>query len=191
MTALKKTDPPAKMTFDEFMQWYETAEGRWELHDGVPVRRHDPAKGHSERAGHVRAKSRIYQALENALAGADFKCEALGDGMTVKIDENVSYEPDALVYCGDRLDGDELVVPAPVIIVEVLSPSTACKDVSDKLDDYFRLPSVEHYLILDPKSARIVHHYRDGENINQKAVNETELRLEPPGVLVDVGGVFE
>ena len=39
-----------------------------------------------------------------------------------------------------------------MIVVEVLSPSTRHIDASKKLAGYFRLPSVAHYLIVDPTS---------------------------------------
>ncbi|MCF6200351.1 MAG: Uma2 family endonuclease [Hyphomicrobiaceae bacterium] len=52
-------------------------------------------------------------------------------------------------------------MPDPLIIVEVLSPSTAYKDVGDKLAHYFKLASVAHYLIIDPKNSHIMHYFRE------------------------------
>ena len=63
---------------------------------------------------------------------------ALPDGMTVRIDDVTAYEPDALVYCGTKLPPSAVEVPNPVIVVEVLSPSTRHIDLSAKLADYFR-----------------------------------------------------
>ncbi|MGH6674553.1 MAG: Uma2 family endonuclease [Xanthobacteraceae bacterium] len=70
--------------------------------------------------------------------------------MTVRIDDHTAYEPDALVYCGARLSRGSMIVAAPVIVVEVLSPATAHTDTSAKLIGYFKVPSVMHYLVLDP-----------------------------------------
>jgi Uma2 family endonuclease len=42
----------------------------------------------------------------------------------------------------------------------VLSPSTAAIDHGLKLTAYFSLPSVEHYLILDPDRRVVIHHKR-------------------------------
>ena len=191
MPALEKQPiPPQKMTFDDFIAWYETQEGRWELHDGVPVRRHDPAKGQSERFGHLRAKHAIVKALEAAIEKAGLTCEAVPDGVTVQISDYKSYEPDALVYCGQRIGDDKLVAPTPLIIAEVLSPSTAWKDVSDKLHDYFTLESVQHYLILDPSHKTIQHHYRDGETIAVQAVTTECLQIDPPEIKLFVGNIF-
>ena len=179
MPALKQPDVPAKkMNFDEFMEWYETAEGKWELHDGIPVRLHDPALGQAERFGHSRSKARIFAALEKAVNEARLDCEVLPDGMAIKIDGDSSYEPDAQVYCGARRGDDELVVPNPVIVVEVLSPSTIYKDLNDKVRGYFSLESIMHYLISDPVKQTIVHYYRSGEDIIYKPITKTRLQLD-------------
>ncbi len=189
-SAAKSFDTLPKMNVKEFMQWYETQEGRWELHNGIPVRKHDPITGQSERFGHLRTKSEIYLALREAIQKAKLKCEAISDGATVNIDDEVSYEPDALVYCGERIDNNELSVPNPVIIVEVLSPSTAYKDISEKLEDYFKLPSVGHYLILDPRNGHITHHYRDGDQVAMQAVTGKTLQLTPPNMTLDLTALF-
>jgi Uma2 family endonuclease len=82
--------------------------------------------------------------LAGGIAAAGLPCEALPDGMTVKIDEHTAYEPDTLVHRGEALADDAVIVPAPVIMVEVLLPSTAARDTGAKLADYFGLPSVCH-----------------------------------------------
>ena len=91
-----------------------------------------------ERAAHARRKAEIWLALRDGIKAGGLSCEALPDGMTVKIDEHTAYEPDAVVHCGEALADDAVIVPAPVIVVEVLSPSTAARDTGAKLADYFR-----------------------------------------------------
>src|SRR3712207_9097062 len=63
---------------------------------------------------------------------AGLGCEAFADGMTVEIGEDYDYEPDAVVNCGDRLHPDVVAAPNPVIVVEVLSPSTQSTDTGAK-----------------------------------------------------------
>jgi Uma2 family endonuclease len=60
----------------------------------------------------------------------------------VRIDDHTAYEPDALVYCDDNLAPDAMLIPNPIIVVEVLSPTTRHGDTSAKLIGYFKLPSV-------------------------------------------------
>ena len=193
MTALKKQTPPDKrMTVGEFLEWSEMAEGRWELIDGVPVRKHDPARGQSERAGHAGAKAEIYLALRQAVERAGAACHVLPDGMSVRVSESKCYEPDALLYCGERLDKQAIEVPQPLIIVEVLSPGTRYKDLSEKLADYFTLPSLRHYLVLDPDQERIWHYGRknETEDIIVTLVTDSHLLLDPPGIDVRLEDIF-
>ncbi len=181
-----------KMNVDEFLLWREDKEGRWELHDGIPVRLHDPARMHSERARHARAKGQAYLAFKAAIAKQNLPCEAFPNGMTVRINADKSYEPDALVNCGDKIDGDQIIVPNPVIIVEVLSPSTAYQDVGTKLLDYFSLPSMKHYLIANPVTRSIQHFSRnlDGTT-DEKTYNAGTIPLNPPDISITVEEVFE
>jgi Uma2 family endonuclease len=103
-----------------------------------------------EGVGHTEIKGAVYAALLTAIRSRGLPCHTLMDGPTVRIGDATAYEPDALVYCGEKLPPTTVEVPNPVIVGEVLSPSTRRVDVSRKLADYFRLPSVTHYLIVDP-----------------------------------------
>ena len=67
----------------------------------------------------------------------------------VAIAEHTVYEPDVLVNCGAPVGADSLLAPAPVIVVEVITPTSRSLDTNGKLADYFRLESVNHYLVVD------------------------------------------
>jgi Uma2 family endonuclease len=182
MTALPKR---TKMTVDEFLAWAETQDGRWELFDGVPVAMSP------ERVIHVRVKYRVVRALETAIEAEGRPCEVLLDGVAVRVDTHRSYQPDALVYCGPSLQGDTLEVPAPVVVVEVLSPSNAMKDLRDKLVGYFMVPSIVHYLIVDPDSRLVIHHARNSDAIATRILNDrSSLKLDPPGLEMAVAEFF-
>jgi Uma2 family endonuclease len=124
-------------------------------------------------------------ALAEALNRAGLSCEAMPDGATVRINERTAYEPDALVYCGPRLSGADIEVPNPVIVVEVASPSTRDTDTGAKFRGFFSLPSVRHYLIIDPEERFIVHHERgaDGKIVSTSRT-EGVLALDPLGIEV-------
>jgi Uma2 family endonuclease len=78
-------------------------------------------------------------------------------------------------------------------VAEVLSPTTRRIDASLKLAGYFRVPSVAHYLIVDPDQPLIIHHARgNNDTILTRIVREGTIALEPPGLdlaLDDVYGV--
>jgi Uma2 family endonuclease len=105
---------------------------------------------------------------------------AIPDSDGVRISARTMYIPDALVDCGPRLPPDTLEILNPVIVVEVLSPTTAAYDQNDKIAGYFSLPSVMHYLVLNPDTRRGVHHKRGpGELIETRLSREGALRLDP------------
>ena len=80
-------------------------------------------------------------------------------------------------------------------MVEVLSPSTKHVDAGTKLAGYFRVPSVVHYLIVDPDQPLVIHHARQADDsILTHIVREGVIKLDPPGLelaLVDVYGAAQ
>lgn len=176
--------PERKMDVDEYLAWAEGRPGRYELYAGV-VYTMSP-----ERVRHGEVKYATQSALAAAIKRAGAPCHMLPDGMTVRIDRHTAHEPDALVYCGPKLPGSAVEVPDPIILVEVLSPSTRHIDASAKLD-YFTLPSVRHYLIIDPEKPFVVHHARVNDDlIETKILRDGSLRFEPPGLSVAVADLY-
>jgi len=175
-----------RMTVDAFIDWaMAQPSGRYELLDGK-VYAMSP-----ERAGHNETKQLTWLALREALRTRGLPCRAYGDGLTVPIDEATSYEPDALVRCGPPLDADAVKVLDPLIVVEVVSPGSRRIDTHTKLTDYFRLASVQHYLVLDAANRRLVCHSRDaGGSIRTSLHHEGRVVLDPPGLSLDVAACF-
>jgi len=174
-----------RMIVDEFLTWAEGKEGRWELLDGEPVAMSP------ERVIHALTKGQAFVALKNAIALAEAPCRAFPDGATVRISGRTAFEPDALVHCGPPLPPDAIEIPDPVIVVEVLSDRTAARDHGAKLEGYFSLPSVVHYLILDPDTRRMIHHKRGrGDIIETRLLRDAALRLDPPGLELSVRDMF-
>jgi Uma2 family endonuclease len=81
--------------------------------------------------------------------------------------------------------------PSPTIIVDVLSPGTKKRDHGVKLQGYFTLPSLHHYLIIDPDRRLLIHHRRDaGSPSETEIVTGPRLKLEPPGLDVELTEVL-
>ncbi|HEY3623261.1 MAG TPA: Uma2 family endonuclease [Roseiarcus sp.] len=178
-TALKQ------MTVDEFLLWAEGKEERWELHDGVPVMMSP------ERSLHAETKAEAYVALREAIRLKGLSCRVYPDGMAVRVDARTTYEPDASVTCGPRAPADAIEIDNPVIVVEVLSPTTAAVDHGRKLSGYFSIPSVEHYLILDPDRRVAIHHKRGASDaMETRVLTGGVARLDPPGFEVAVEALF-
>lgn len=172
MTVVRKS----LMNHTEFLTWAADQPGKWELIDGVPVAMSP------ERVSHSETKYRVTHALDGAIQKSGAPCRFLIDGVLVPIDANRSYQPDALVYCGPAASGEALEVSNPIIVVEVLSPSTALRDLRDKLAGYFLVPSIMHYLIVDPDKALVIHHRRTETAIETRIATSGAITLDPPGL---------
>jgi Uma2 family endonuclease len=169
------------MTVDEYLAWAEQQPGRYELYAGT-VHVTEPG-----RALHAEVKYAVQSALLAAIKVAGVPCHMLPDGMTVRVDRHTAHEPDALVYCGKALPDSAIEVPEPTILVEVLSPTTRHIDASAKLGGYFSLPSVRHYLVVDPDKPLVMHHARrQGETIETRILYDGPIDLDPPGIEVTV-----
>jgi Uma2 family endonuclease len=79
------------------------------------------------------------------------------------------------------------MVPDALVLVEVLSPDSGTRDRATKPRAYFRLPTVQHYLIVWPDEQRIVRHSRapSGE-ISTQIFTSGAISLDPPGIVVTV-----
>jgi Uma2 family endonuclease len=178
-------EPEIRMTRPQYRAWAEQqALGRFERIAGVVVARPP------ERAGHALRKAAARDVLLRAVRDAGLPCEVFPDGMTIEVDDS-DYEPDAVLRCGDRLPNDAVAVPDPMVIVEVVSPSTSGIDLGVKFRDYFRVPALRHYLIIWPEEPRIVRHSRgpSGEIATEIFTSGT-LDLDPPGISLNFSDFY-
>jgi Uma2 family endonuclease len=185
MNALAPTNTK-RMTTTEFLAWAETQnQGRYELVQGEIIAMAP------ERLGHARSKAFGWRALAAAIDTAGLACEAVIDGIGVQIDDETTYVPDTVVNCGPAMPPDVMLASNPVIVVEVLSPSTRNLDKSIKLADYFRLPGLHHYLIVDLKKRHVLHHQRQPDgSVLVRIIKDGQLTLEPPGITIAVADLF-
>ena len=144
-----------------------------------------------ERVVHNETKGQVFRALWSAVERAGATCRVHIEGLGVRVGAGNVFGPDALVACGPPPPGDALEITDPVIVVEILSPSTAAIDHGPKLMGYFSLPSLAHYLILDPERRVAIHHKRGkGDIIETRILSEGVVRLDPPGIEAPVAEMF-
>jgi len=178
--------PNVRMNVDEFLAWSERQpDDRYELVDGeiVAMTR--------DRAGHNRTKGAAYVALRDAVRAAALPCEVFIDGMAVAINENTVRIPDVIVQCGAELDSTALVTDLPVIVVEVVSPSSERDDIDTKFMDYFSVTSIRHYLVLFSERRAVVHHRRNERGvIESRIMKDGEVALDPPSLSVSVAALL-
>lgn len=130
----------APRTLEEFLDWLPFQEMRFEW-DGVqPVAMDGGTFAHSELA------SRVFDALRPALRGGP--CTPIRTDVRAMTARGTRVRfPDLVVTCRPIRPSD-VVVPDPVLILEVLSESTAAVDRGVKRAEYTALPSLRRYVVL-------------------------------------------
>lgn len=176
-----------RMTSDEFLVWAarQPGDAKYELHDGLVVPKGDMDEA-TGMAGERRLHGMVKRNVLASLLPVKLPCAPYVDGVAVKIDEGKTYIPDVLVDCGDQSDMAEMTAAEPVIVVEVLSDSTSKTDMGAKLEGYFSVPSVLHYLIVDGADRRVIYHMRDGDRIATQILHTGSLTLDPPAVTITI-----
>ncbi len=176
------------MNRTDFLAWVEQQpRGRFERVHGEVV------EMSPELIAHARVKAAIWLALRNAIAAAGLQSsyEALPDGVTVQVGDGSDYEPDVVVTAGERAPGTAIAVPNPVIVVEVLSRGTRRVDTTQKLFDYFTVPSIRHYLIVSANEQKAGHHRRlDDGTIATTVVTEGDIVFDSPGITVSLASFY-
>ena len=135
------------MTAEAFLAWDETQTVKHEFLRGEVFAMAGAGKAHMSLAGNA------YMALRQHLRGTP--CSTYMADTKVRIEAVDAYfYPDVLVTCSAADAADPVIVREPVLLVEVLSPSTAAYDRSDKFVAYRRLASLREYVLIDPQSRR-------------------------------------
>ena len=90
-----------------------------------------------------------------------------------------------------ELPGDTVEVPNPIIVVEVLSPSSRKFDETVKRRGYISLAGLHHYVIADPEGPPVIHYSRQADGTISRAVVATgALTLSPPGIELGAAEIF-
>ena len=148
---------PQRMTADEYLAAERKAEFKSEFWLGQVYAMAGAVRRHSLVCGNL---SRF---LQTRLDGRP--CEVYGSDMKVGMAKKRGYAyPDMTVVCGEPqfYDDVEDVLTNPTAIFEVLSDSTRAFDFAGKFEEYQRLDSLRHYVLVEPKR-RLVIHYERGE----------------------------
>ena len=177
--------PKSNLTVEEYLEAYQGASGRYELVDGEVL------KMAAETVQHVRLKGRVFRELTAAIEKTGSDCEAFLDGVSIKISNNTAREPDVSVQCGKPANASAMVLERPLIVVEVVSPSSSSTDANQKLAEYFSVTSIMHYLIVWPKQNYCYHHQRiDDNKVLTTIVRSGMIEFDPPGISISYDSIF-
>ena len=149
---------PQKMTAAEYLEWERQQTERHEFYDGEVFSQAGGTRNHNL----VGANS--LGEIRNSLRSSD--CQAFGSDMRVHIEATGSYVyPDVSVVCPPIEGEANDVISNPVLVVEVLSPSTADFDRGTKFGYYRQVPSLVDYLVISQEKPRVEHHWRGEEGL--------------------------
>jgi Uma2 family endonuclease len=167
-------------TVAEFEAWHARQPERWEFIRGQP-RLMAPAS-----MNHSIIKRNVGFALQAALGPRG--CEALVDGPQILTDE-ISAIPDVVVTCSS-IDHSTPVIAAPVIIVEVMSPSSEQNDTGLRWLAYRNIASLRHCIVLS-QTQRLAHiHSRAGDIWRERFVSAGALELDEPPVRLELDPIY-
>jgi Uma2 family endonuclease len=160
---------PRRMSLAEFLEWDDGTDRRYELLDGIPVMMAPSLEAHGELAAALAAEIR---------ARVKPPCRVISEaGIVVPDRADTYYVADLAVTCAPREPGRRMVVE-PVLVVEVLSPSTGEVDRWRKVADYRTLPSVQEILVVfsDERRVEVQRRTRDGWRV-EDLIGKAEIEL--------------
>ena len=173
------------MTQQEFFAWAEAQDTRYEF-DGF-----QPVAMTGGNIVHSRVIRNVNRQLANRLAGK--ACESLGpDAGIATVGGTVRY-PDAVVSCTRPGNLDRLV-PNPVVVFEVISPTSIRTDRIVKLREYAAVPTIRRYVIVEPNAVAVTVLSRDGADEPFHTVGLAEddtLDLPEIGIGIPVAAIYE
>lgn len=141
------------MTLAEFLEWEERQPVRYEF-DGI-----GPAAMTGGTYGHSAIQGNLATAVGGRLRGKP--CRFHGSHLKFQVAEGHIRYPDGMVLCSP-VDRTATVVYDPVIVFEVLSPSTTRTDRIVKAREYQATPSVRRYVMLEQDGVSATVYARSG-----------------------------
>jgi Uma2 family endonuclease len=102
---------------------------------------------------HNRISGNFFKKLDSALENK--KCEVFIADMKIRLEPDTFYYPDVVVSCDDP-PTDRYFRNQPVLLIEVLSPSTERIDQNEKLAAYKTIPSLREYAIVWQDAPRVL-----------------------------------
>ena len=114
---------------------------------------------------HVTVAGNVFMASRNHLRGSP--CSVFISDMKLRVEEdNAFFYPDIFVTCAESDRSQSHSKSAPVLIVEVLSPTTSAFDRGAKFAAYRKLPTLREYALIDPERLSLDLFRREGDSKN-------------------------
>ena len=171
------------MSLPEFFEWEERQELRYEF-DGV-----EPVAMTGGSVGHATIQANLAIALGGRLRG--MPCRFYGSDLKIQVANDHIRYPDGMVACSPA-DRTVKLVRDPVVIFEVLSPSTAAQDRIVKAREYQATPSVQRYVMLEQDRIGATVHVRAQDGWSVLVLkDEDTLAMPEIGLSIPLAEFYE
>ena len=169
------------MSLETFLDWESRQELKYEFDGFQPVAM---TGGSSE---HAAIQVNLIRALGNRLDGGP--CRVFGSELKIAAAGSIRY-PDAFVVC-TRVSRGTFVVTDPLVVFEILSPSTSSIDRIKKNWEYRQTPSIQQYVILEQTSQAATVYVRDGQDWKAETlIGDMDLALPEIGITVPLSELY-
>jgi Uma2 family endonuclease len=169
------------MTLEQFLAWEERQKLRYEF-DGL-----QPVAMNGVSSDHATIESNLNAALKERLKGKP--CRVFGSGLKIEVVGRIRY-PDLFVVCTPVPRGT-YIIRDPVVISEILSPSTSHTDLVLKTAEYQATPSMQRYVILEQTHAGAqVFSRRGADWVVETAKDDDILRLPEIGIEIPLAEIY-
>lgn len=180
------SNPVSKLTEEQYLAIEREAEFRSEFLDGVMYERSGASMRHA--ALQVNILSELHETLRA-------ECMVLTSDLRVRSSARMYAYPDLSVVCGKPLLADQHqdVLLNPVVIFEVLSPTTEKYDRGAKFQHYRTIPSLREYILVDQDKVRIEQYFRQDSNtwtLRDYQGPDEELKMDSIGVSVPLERIY-
>ena len=142
---------PRIYTPEEYLQLEEQAEYRSEYRDGEIIPMTGGTTNHNEISGN------LYSSLKFALKKQNYRVYIAAHRLWIPRHRQYTY-PDVMLIKGEPIYADKgtTTVTNPMMIAEVLSPSTQNYDQGDKFNYYRSIPQMQEYILISQKQYQIM-----------------------------------
>ena len=173
---------PKLMTVAEFLEWDDGIDTRYELVYGRVVAMAPASPNHSVIA------SKIVGALESRLKSP---CYVGIEAGVVRPDRDDTFYEADVVVSRTPLGPGMAVIPDPVVVIEVLSPSTLEHDRGRKAYDYRRTESVQEIVLVSSEQRHVVIWRRRGAKWEvEDLIGDAALELEAVAVSIPLAAIY-
>jgi Uma2 family endonuclease len=169
------SEPRQRLTIAEYLALERESETRHEYLDGEIFAMSCPSRIHGVLAGNV------FGHIWTQFRGRD--CEVHQESRRVRTPSGLFTYPDVVAVCGEPKFGELDTLLNPVLIVEVLSPSTQDYDRGTKFAHYRSLPTLAEYVLVAQEQVHVEHHlHQRGDGWLMTELDDLAQTLELPSI---------